>query len=125
MALLKCSRIFSKSEVAKWRCDPKTLSSIKSVIIFFLHYCNVDFSTKIVQGFISGFCTKYAHQFQIYSSSLSSPLQITYFTYQRIGFIISLLISCASLAKNPKKRLKKSVFDWRIFIEYGRKFQSL
>src|SRR5437763_8030617 len=49
MALLKHPRIFSKSEVAKWRCDPKTLSPIKSVIIFFPHYCNVDFSTKIVR----------------------------------------------------------------------------
>ena len=105
MALLNHPRIFSKSDVVKWRCDPKTLSPIKSVIMFFPHCCNIDFSTKIVRGFFSGFCTKYAHQFQIYSSSLSSPLQITFFTCQRIGSIISLLISDAGLAKNPRKRL--------------------
>ena len=38
---------------------------------------------------------------------------------------ISLLISCAGLAKNPRKRLKKSVSSWRVFIKYGRKFQLL
>src|SRR6266480_6485876 len=118
MALLKRPRIFSKSDVAKWRCDPKTLSPIKSVIIFFPHCCNVDFSTKIVWNFISGFCTKYAHQFQIYLSSLSFPLQIMFFTCQRIGSIISLLIFGADLTKNPKKRLKKSVASCGTFMEY-------
>src|SRR6266498_1693015 len=121
MALLKHPKIFSKSEVAKWRCDPKILSPIKSVIIFFPHCYNVDFSTKIVQGFISGFCTKYAHQFQIYSLSLSSLLQIMFFTCQRIGFIISLLIFGAGLTKNPMKRLKNFVSRAGVFSEYERK----
>ena len=119
MALLNRPRIFSKSDVTKWRCGPKTLSPIKSVIIFFPHCCKVDFSTKIDQGFFSGFCIKYffsgfcikyAHQFQIYSLRTSFPSQTIFFTCQRIGFIISLLISIVGLAKNPRKRLKNFVF---------------
>jgi hypothetical protein len=72
----------------------------------------IDFSTKIVRDFFSGFYTKYAHQFQIYSLSSLFPSQITFNTCQRcqrIGSIISLLSSGAGLAKNPRKRLKKSV----------------
>src|SRR5687768_9330765 len=106
MALLKRPRIFSKSDVAKWRCGSKTLLPIKSVIIFFPYCCNVDFRTKIVRGFFSGLCTKYAHQFQIYLLSLSFSLQITFNTYQRMGSMMSLLIFDAGLAKNLRKRLK-------------------